>query len=162
MRKSTFIGNVVAWVAVAAACIAFLAWYHASDAAAVEEALASSAAVQLGVVLSSPVLLYAMGALIGLLLVWFKRILMGRTSKRVCRAVGIAMLAVLALVAVPVLAPGTEGAFLGVSVVVVYVTMVAPIFIMVFGFVYALGCAGVDASKKGPFAKYLPEDDRDE
>ena len=159
MKKSTFIGNVVAWAAVAAVCIAFLAWYHTTDAAVVEEALASSAPVQLGVVLASPVLLYAMGVEIGVLLLWFKSILMGRTAKRVYRAVGIAALALLALVAVPVFAPSAQGAFLGISIVVVYVTMAAPILIMMLGFLYALGCAGVDATKRGPFAKYLPKDE---
>ena len=160
MRKTTFFGNFVAWVAAAAVCIAFLAWYHMSDATAVASAIESSALVQLGVVLASPVLLFAMGVVIGLLLLWFKKILMGRTAKRACRAAGIAGLALLTLVAVPVLAPSTEGAFLGVSVVVVYVTMAAPILIMMLGFLYALGCAGVDASKRGPFAKYLPADER--
>lgn len=159
MRKTTFIGNFVAWVAVAALCIAFLAWYHMSDAGVVSAALAGSSLVQLGVVLASPALLYAMGVVIGLLLVWFKRILMGRVAKRVCRAVGIALAVLLALAAVPVFSPDSGGAFLGVSVVVIYVTRAAPILIMVFGLLYALGCAGVDASKRGPFAKYLPDDD---
>lgn len=162
MKKSTFIGNVVAWAAVAVVCIAFLAWYHTTDAAVVEEALASSALVQLGVVLASPVLLYAMGVEIGVLLLWFKDILMGRTAKRACRAAGIVSLALLALVAVPVFAPSAQGAFLGISIVVVYVTMAAPILIMMLGFLYALGCAGVDATKRGLFAKYLPEDEKDE
>lgn len=159
MRKSTFIGNFVAWVAIAAACIAFLAWYHATDAAAIEAAMADSALVQLGLVLASPVLLYAMGVVLGLLLIWFKRILMGRAARLVCRFFAIAVLVVFALVAVPVLAPETGNAFLGVSVIVVYVTRAAPILIMMFGFLYALGCAGVDATKRGPFAKYLPKDE---
>ena len=67
MRKPTFIGNLVAWVAVAAACVAFLAWYHLTDFEVVAAAIGDS----------------------------------------------------------------------------------------------ALGCAGVDRSKKGPFAKYLPSDYED-
>lgn len=161
MKKSTFIGNLVAWVVVAAACIAFLAWYHSVDPSIVESLLGSSPLVQMGVVIASPVLLFAMGALIGLLLLWFKNILMGRTAKVVCRIVSILVLVTLALVVVPTFAPETSSSFLGISVVVVYVTRVAPIMIMFFGFLYALGCAGVDRSKKGPFAKYLPSDDED-
>ncbi len=150
MRKSTFIGNLVAWVAVAAACVAFLAWHHLTDFEVVAAAIGDSALVQLGVVAASPVLLFAMGVLIGLLLLWFKNILMGRTAKVVCRIVSILVLVTLALVVVPTFAPDTSSSFLGISVVVVYVTRVAPIMIMFFGFLYALGCAGVDRSKKGP------------
>lgn len=159
MKKSTFIGNFVAWVAIAAVCIAFLAWYHTTDAAVVEAALDGSALVSLGVLLASPVLLFAMGAVIGLLLVWFKDILMGRLAKRACLAAAIVALALFVLAAVPVFAPSASGAFLGISVVVVYVARLAPILVMLFGFLYALGCAGVDASKRGPFDKYLPKDD---
>ncbi len=159
MKKSTFIGNFVAWVAIAAVCIAFLAWYHMTDASVVEAALDGSALVSLGVLLASPVLLFAMGAVIGLLLVWFKDILMGRLAKRACLAASVVALALFVLAAVPVFAPSAGGAFLGISVVVVYVARLAPILVMLFGFLYALGCAGVDASKRGPFDKYLPKDD---
>ena len=159
MKKSTFIGNFVAWVAIAAACIAFLAWYHMTDASVVEAALDGSALVSLGVLLASPVLLFAMGAVIGLLLVWFKDILMGRLAKRACLAASVVALALFVLAAVPVFAPSAGGAFLGISVVVVYVARLAPILVMLFGFLYALGCAGVDTSKRGPFDKYLPKDD---
>lgn len=159
MKKSTFIGNFVAWVAIAAVCIAFLAWYHTTDAAVVEAALDGSALVSLGVLLASPVLLFAMGAVIGLLLVWFKDILMGRLAKRACLAASVVALALFVLAAVPVFAPSAGGAFLGISVVVVYVARLAPILVMLFGFLYALGCAGVDTSKRGPFDKYLPKDD---
>lgn len=162
MKKSTFIGNFVAWVAVAAACIAFLAWYHMTDASVVEAALDGSALVSLGVLLASPVLLFAMGAVIGLLLVWFKDILMGRLAKRACLAASVVALALFVLAAVPVFAPSAGGAFLGISVVVVYVARLAPILVMLFGFLYALGCAGVDTSKRGPFDKYLPKDKRGE
>lgn len=157
MRKSTFIGNFVVWIVVAAVCIAFLVWYHMTDPDTVLAAT-ESAPVQLGMVLASPLLLYAMGALIGLALVQLKRILMGRTAKVVCRVVGIAALAFVALAAVPVFLPDSGQAFLGPTVIVVYVTMAAPILIMVLGFVYALGCAGTDRSRRGPFAKYLPDD----
>ena len=159
MKKSTFIGNFVAWVAIAAVCIAFLAWYHMTDASVVEAALDGTALVSLGVLLASPVLLFAMGTVIGLLLVWFKDILMGRLAKRACLAASVVALALFVLAAVPVFAPSAGGAFLGISVVVVYVARLAPILVMLFGFLYALGCAGVDASKRGPFDKYLPKDD---
>lgn len=43
MRKSTFIGNLVAWVAVAAACVAFLAWHHLTDFEVIAAAIGDSA-----------------------------------------------------------------------------------------------------------------------
>ena len=61
-----------------------------------------------------------------------------------------------------ILVPAAEDALLGPAFVVVYVTMVAPLLIMMLGFVYAVGCAGVDKSKRGPFARYLPEDHFDD
>lgn len=158
MRKSTFIGNLVAWVVVAAVCVAFLAWYHMSDMDVVAAAIGDSALVQLGVVAASPVLLFAMGVLIGLALVWFKKITLGCGFKVLWRVVGIIGLAIIAMSAAPMLSPEMEGAFMWASVIVVYVSIAAPILIMMFGFSYALGCAGVDRDKRGPFAKYLPDD----
>lgn len=158
MRKSTFIGNFVAWVVVAAVCIAFLAWYHMSDLDVVSAAIGDSALVQLGVVLASPVLLYAMGVVIGLMLLWIKKITLGRSFKLLWRVLGLTGLAVIALAAVPMLGGDAATAFMWASVIVVYVSVAAPVLIMVFGFLYALGCAGTDRTKRGPFAKYLPDD----
>lgn len=160
MKKSTFIGNFVAWVVVAAASIAFLAWYHLTDPDTVLAAT-DSPLVQTGMVLAAPLLLFAMGVVIGLLLLWFKHILMGRGVRLACRVVAILSLVFILLAAVPVVVPAAAESFLGPAVIVVYVTMAAPILIMMLGFVYALGCAGVDASKRGPFAKYLPDDEKD-
>lgn len=158
MKKSTFIGNFAAWVVVAAASVAFLAWYHMTDFEIVSAAIGDSALVQLGVVLASPLLLYAIGALIGLLLVWFKRIRMGRVSRTACLVLALLVLAFVLLAAVPALAPDTAGALMIPTVVVVYVTMVAPIMVMFFGFLYALGIAPVDAAKRGPLSRHLPDE----
>ena len=158
MKKSTFIGNFAGWVVVAAASVAFLAWYHMTDFEVVSAAIGDSALVQLGVVLASPLLLYAIGALIGLLLVWFKRIRMGRVSRTACLVLALLVLAFVLLAAVPALAPDTAGALMIPTVVVVYVTMVAPIMVMFFGFLYALGIAPVDAAKRGPLSRHLPDE----
>ena len=158
MKKSTFIGNFVAWVAVAAVCIAFLAWYHSTDAGEVASVIEASAPARLGVVLASPVLLYAMGAVLGLLLVWFKKIELGRGFKRAWRIVGILALALFALAGVPVLAGDAAGIGMGPAMVIVVVSRMAPILVMMLGFVYALGCAGVDKSRRSRLEKYLPDD----
>ena len=154
MKKSTFIGNLVAWIVVGAACCAFLAWWHLGNGTP----NISDPMVQLGVVLAAPLLLYAIGVLLGVALMWFKRILVGRLTKRACRVFAILGLAFLLLAGLPALVPATGEALLGPAFVVVYVTMLAPLLIVAIGFVYAIGCAGVDASKRGPFAKYLPDD----
>ena len=158
MKKSTFIGNFVVWVVVAVVAVAFLAWYHMTDFEVVSAAIGDSAPVQLGVVLASPLLLYAMGALIGLLLVWFKHIRMGRVTRTVCLVAAVLGLAFLLLAGVPVLAPAAADTLMIPAVVVVYVTMVAPIMVMFFGFLYALGIAPVDPSKRGPLSKHLPDE----
>lgn len=158
LKKSTFIGNLVAWIVAAAACCAFLAWWHTGEGTA----NISDPLVQLGVVLAAPLLLFAIGALVGIALMWFKKILVGRVAKRVCRVIGVLSLIMLLLTGMPVFVPAAEDALLGPAFVVVYVTMVAPLLIMMLGFVYAVGCAGVDKSKRGPFAKYLPEDHFDD
>ena len=156
MKKSTFIGNFVAWVIVAALGIAFLAWYHMTDFEVVSAAIGDSALVQLGVVLASPLLLYAIGVLIGLLLVWFKRIRMGGVARTVCLV--LALLALAFVLLAGVLAPDTAGTLMIPTVVIVYVTMVAPIMVMFFGFLYALGLAPADASKRGPLSRHLPDE----
>lgn len=158
MKKSTFIGNFVAWVIVAALGIAFLAWYHMTDFEVVSAAIGDSAFVQLGVVLASPLLLYAIGVLIGLLLVWFKRIRMGGVARTVCLVLALLALAFVLLAGVPALAPDTAGTLMIPAVVIVYVTMVAPIMVMFFGFLYALGLAPADASKRGPLSRHLPDE----
>ena len=109
MKKSTFIGNLVAWIVVAALCCAFLAWWHLGNGTP----NISDPLVQLGVVLASPLLLYAIGVLLGVALMWFKRILVGRLTKRVCRALGILGLVFLLLAGVPALVPATGGGAAG-------------------------------------------------
>lgn len=159
MKKSTFLGNLVAWVAIAAACAAFLAWYRMTDFEVVASAVSDSTAVQLGVVLSAPVLVFAIGVVLGLLVLWFKKVTVGRAAKVACRVVSVLALACMALAGLPALVPATGGALLGMVVIVVYVAVTAPILFVALGFVYAVGCAGVDRTKRGPLAKYLPDDE---
>lgn len=159
MKKTAFIANFIAWAAVAIGTTAFLAWYHATD---VEQQLAASSdastMAQLGAILAAPVLLYAMGAVLGLLFVFFKKIEMGRTSRLVLRVASIFALVFILLAGVPVIEPTLLGTFELPLVIVVYVSRVAPILIMMFGFFYALGVAPTDTKRRGVFAKYLPDD----
>ena len=158
MKKSTFIGNFVAFVALAAACSAFLAWYHLGDKDSVWEMVSSSPLAQFGVIVAAPLLLYAIGVVVGLLILWFKKITLGRGFKVLWRVLGLVGLAVIFLSVVPLVAPDTTSGLMWASVIVVYVAMVAPIMIVMFGFFYALGCAGVTEGRRGLFDKYLPDD----
>lgn len=158
MKKTAFIANFIAWAAVAIGTTAFLAWYHATDAEQLAASSDASTMAQLGAVLAAPVLLYAMGAVLGLLFVFFKKIEMGRTSRLVLRCASILALAFVLLAGVPIVAPSLADAFAVPLVVVIYVSRAAPILIMMFGFFYALGMAPADRTKRGAFAKYLPDD----
>lgn len=158
LKKTTLIGNFVAWVAIAFACTAFLAWYHLSDADVVADAITSSALAQLGVILASPLLLYAIGAVVGLLLVWLKKIEMGRGARVALRVVSVLVLAFFAVSALPALGIGDASAFVLPTAISVYVARTAPIFIVFLGFLYALGCAPINRTRRGPLADYLPDD----
>ena len=74
-----------------------------------------------------------LAVLLGIALMWFKKILVGRVSKRVCRVIGVLALFFVLLAGVPALAPDTGEALMGPAMVVVYVTMAAPILIMMLG-----------------------------
>ena len=154
MKKSTFIGNLVVWIVVAAVCGAFLVWWQTGEGTA----NISDPVVQLGVVLAAPMLLYAIGALAGLALLWFKKIRVGRITKLVCRVIGILALAFVLFAGVPVFVPDAGSTLLAPVVVVVYVSMVAPLLIVALGAVYAVGCAGVSPDKHGASAA-SPSDD---
>lgn len=160
MKKSTFLGNLIAWLVVGAACGAFLAWYNLADADVVLEATELTA-VQAAMVLSSPLLLFAIGVLLGLLLVRLRRALLRRGTRTVCRVVAGLVLAIVLLAVVPALVPSAPGAFLVPTMIVVVVTMVAPFAFSLAGIAYALGCAGVDPNRRGRIARDLPEDERE-
>ena len=150
MKKSLAV-NLILWIAIAAAMIAFLAWYHLAggDAAATEEA----GPLMLGTALAAPMLLYAMGAVIGLLLIMFKDVQMGRTAKRIALACGLVALAFILAGGLPALAPNTTEELAASIVIVHYVTAAAPILIMMFGFLYALGFAPTDTSRPQPLCQ---------
>ena len=99
---------------------------------------------------------YAAVSLLGLLFVGLKKIKLGRGARNALRVVSVLFLAVLVLSLVPMLF-GIE--LTAPVVIVVYLGMAAPAVIVILGFLYAMGLAEVDPSKKGPFAKYLPDDE---
>lgn len=157
MKKNVLIANLIVWGALLAICIAFQAWYRTAEFEATYAAIQDSRLLQVGLIYSGPILLFALGALLGLAFVWGKKVQMGHGARLAMRIISGLWLGIMALSLVPML----FGVNLTVPVViVVYLGMLAPAVIAIFGFVYALGLAELDPTKKGPFAKYLPEDDQ--
>lgn len=156
MKKNVLIANAVVWAILLAGCVAFQVWYRSGEVIDTYYAVMGSAFLQVMAVESGPVILFAVGALLGLLFVGLKKIKLGRGARNALRVVSVLFLAVLVLSLVPML----FGIGLTAPVViVVYLGMAAPAVIVILGFLYAMGLAEADPSKKGPFAKYLPDDD---
>lgn len=153
MKRPALLINFIVWVAVALGTTAYLAWYHLGATADAAGGLMSALRV-----VAAPLVLYALGVVMGLLLVVFKKITMGGTARMACRIAGIACLALIVVAALPSFIPGMTADLIGPAIVVVYVSAAAPIMIMMFGFLYALGLAPKDKTRRGPFAKYLPDD----
>ncbi len=156
MKKNVLIANAVVWGILLAVCAAFQVWYRSGEVIDTYYAVMGSPFLQVMAVESGPVILFAVGALLGLPFVGLKKIKLGRGARNALRVVSALFLAVLVLSLVPML--------FGIGptvpvVIVVYLSMVAPAVIVIFGFLYALGLAELDPTKKGPFAKYLPDDD---
>lgn len=156
MKKNVLIANAVVWAILLAGCVAFQVWYRSGEVIDTYYAVMGSAFLQVMAVESGPVILFAVGALLGLLFVGLKKIKLGRGARNALRVVSVLFLAVLVLSPVPML--------FGIGptapvVIVVYLGMAAPAVIVILGFLYAMGLAEVDPSKKGPFAKCLPDDD---
>ena len=156
MKKNVLIANAVVWAILLAGCAAFQAWYRSGEVIDTYYAVMGSTFLQVMAVESAPVTLFAVGALLGLLFVGLKKIKLGRGARNALRVVSVLFLAVLVLSLVPMLF-GIE--LTAPVVIVVYLGMAAPAVIVILGFLYAMGLSEVDPSKKGPFAKYLPDDE---
>ncbi|HIR90551.1 MAG TPA: hypothetical protein IAC01_02050 [Candidatus Limicola stercorigallinarum] len=158
MKRPAFLANFIIWTLIALGTTGYLAWYNLggqADAASSEFVYGPAEILR---IIAAPLLLFALGAVIGFLLIAFKNIMMGRMARSICRFAGIACLALFVAAIIPCFFPGTASQLALPTVVVVYVAMAAPIMIMMFGFLYALGLAPLDPNKPGPFDKYLPDD----
>lgn len=156
MKTYTFLGNVIVWGAIGIASTAFLAWYHLAGGAA--GAAAGGTVMQVAMMLASPLLLFAIGAVLGLIIIYTKKIEIRRISRTLARIAAIIWIACMAIAAVPVVAPATADIFALPLALVVYSTTLAPFFVMMFGFFYALGVAPVDKKRRSKLDKYLPDD----
>lgn len=140
MQKSTFLGNFIFWLVMAAISIAFLAWYNLGGGAPADISQATPMQ-QVGMVISAPILLYAIGAIIGLIVVYLKRIHVTNTTKTMCFIPATLVLALFIAAAAPVLSFGTQDGLAITTVVVVYAASMAPLMFVMFGALYAVGIA---------------------
>lgn len=140
MQKSTFLGNFIFWLVMAAISIAFLAWYNLGGGAPADISQATPMQ-QVGMVISAPILLYAIGAIIGLIVVYLKRIHVTNTTKTMCFIPATLVLALFIAAAAPVLSFGTQDGLAITTVIVVYVASMAPLMFVMFGALYAVGIA---------------------
>lgn len=140
MQKSTFLGNFIFWLVMAAISIAFLAWYNLGGGAPADISQAPPMQ-QVGMVISAPILLYAIGAIIGLIVVYLKRIHVTNTTKTMCFIPATLVLALFIAAAAPVLSFGTQDGLAITTVIVVYAASMAPLMFVMFGALYAVGIA---------------------
>ena len=98
---------------------------------------------QVGMVISAPILLYAIGAIIGLIVVYLKRIHVTNTTKTMCFIPATLVLALFIAAAAPVLSFGTQDGLAITTVIVVYAASMAPLMFVMFGALYAVGIAPI-------------------
>lgn len=141
MKKSTFLANFAVWVIIAAVCCAFLAWYNTGDTEATRAAALATVPGTVGIVLAAPLLLYAIGAVGGLLFVYLKKTHVTSTIKSGCFIPATLTLALFVAAVVPVISLGVDEGLALPTVIVVYSASMAPLLIVGLGVLYAVGIA---------------------
>lgn len=147
MGSRTCIAACIFWMVVALGTTAFLAWYNLGDPAAVSSASDGSALVRAAEVLAAPLLLFALGAVIGLLFVLLKDVTVAhgiKVAARIATAVGLIAIAA-AGVGIAVAPAGSD--LPPITVVVTYVSMMAPLLFIALGALHGIGLAPQDASR---------------
>ena len=141
MRKSVFVANVVVWAVVALVSAVFLVWYRSLGSDEVLRLLGVSAAMQFAMIYAGPLLYFGLGALGGAVVVWRKRVRLARWARAVLRAIGALFLLLLVVPLVTAVVP--------LLAVLLYLSLSAPVVIVLVGFAYGLGLAGTTGSGEG-------------
>lgn len=163
MKKSTFVGNVAVWGVLLVVCVAFQVWYRGASIEESQALMETSTLAQVAIMVSGPLLVFAAGAALGALVVWLRKVSLGRGARLAFRVLGWGFLALLVIVAVGVTLPAQAQAALGglllvPAVIVTFLSLAMSPVVALLGFCYAMGLAGVNTEKRGPFAKFLPDD----
>lgn len=136
MKKTTFVGNLVAWGAVSVLCVAFLAW-----SASLGGEFGDNTALLALSVYARPVGAFSVAALLTTLLVKKFNLELGARMRVAWRVLGLAP--TIAFLLSPVLIPVLPNGVATIFAVMLLASMTIPLIFLLFGLFYGLSLAGV-------------------
>lgn len=136
MKKTTFVGNLVAWGAVSVLCVVFLAW-----SASLGGEFGDNTALLALSVYARPVGAFSIAALLTTLLVKKFNLELGARMRVAWRVLGLAP--TIAFLLSPVLIPVLPNGVATIFAVMLLASMTIPLIFLLFGLFYGLSLAGV-------------------
>lgn len=136
MKKTTFIGNLVAWSIVSVLCVVFLAW-----SASMGGEFGDNTALLALSVYARPVGAFSVAALLTTLLVKKFNLEIGARMRIAWRVLGLAP--TVAFLLSPVLIPVLPHGIAAIFAVVLLASMTIPLIFLLFGLFYGLSLAGI-------------------
>lgn len=136
MKKTTFIGNLVAWSIVSVLCVVFLAW-----SASMGGEFGDNTALLALSVYARPVGAFSVAALLTTLLVKKFDLKIGARMRIAWRVLG--LVPTVAFLLSPVLIPVLPHGIAAIFAVVLLASMTIPLIFLLFGLFYGLSLAGV-------------------
>ena len=136
MKKTTFIGNLVAWSIVSVLCVVFLAW-----SASMGGEFGDNTALLALSVYARPVGAFSVAALLSTLLVRKFDLKIGARMRIAWRVLG--LVPTVAFLLSPVLIPVLPHGIAAIFAVVLLASMTIPLIFLLFGLFYGLSLAGV-------------------
>ena len=136
MKKTTFIGNLVAWSIVSVRCVVFLAW-----SASMGGEFGDNTALLALSVYARPVGAFSVAALLTTLLVRKFDLKIGARMRIAWRVLG--LVPTVAFLLSPVLIPVLPHGIAAIFAVVLLASMTIPLIFLLFGLFYGLSLAGV-------------------
>lgn len=142
MKKTTFVGNLVAWGAVSVLCVAFLAW-----SVSMGGEFGDNTALLALSVYARPVGAFSIAALLTTLLVKKFNLELGARMRIAWRVLGLAP--TVAFLLSPVLIPVLPNGVATIFAVVLLASMTIPLIFLLFGLFYGLSLAGIRPDEDG-------------
>ena len=136
MKKTIFVGNLVAWGVVSVLCIVFLAW-----SASMGGEFGDNTALLALSVYARPVGAFSIAALLTTLLVKKFNLELGARMRVAWRVLGLAP--TVAFLLSPVLIPVLPNGVATIFAVVLLASMTIPLIFLLFGLFYGLSLAGI-------------------
>ncbi len=136
MKKTTYVGNLVAWGAVSVLCVVFLAW-----SASLGGEFGDNTALLALSVYARPVGAFSVAALLTTLLVKKFNLELGARMRVAWRVLGLAP--TIAFLLSPVLIPVLPNGVATIFAVMLLASMTIPLIFLLFGLFYGLSLAGV-------------------